>query len=65
MSEKAHMTEYKGQSFLIKVKSTQNHTWQGTVQWIEENKTVPVRSALELLRLLDSAVGTDKEEEQS
>lgn len=58
MNEKVYVTEYKGQSFLIKIKSTQHHTWQGTVQWIEKNETIPFRSALELLRLLDSAICT-------
>jgi hypothetical protein len=42
-------------TFVVKIRYRQNSTWQGHVTWVEENKTVPFRSALELLKLLDSA----------
>ena len=49
------------QNFVVSVKSQENHTWQGTVSWVEGKKQVNFRSALELLKLMDSAL--DKEEE--
>ena len=38
MSEEVHMTEFKGQSFLIKIKSTQNHTWQERCSGLKRTK---------------------------
>lgn len=49
------------QNFVVSVKSQENHTWQGTVSWVEGKKQVSFRSALELLKLMDSAL--EKEEE--
>jgi len=43
-------------TFLVHVKYRQNATWQGTVLWAEENKQAHFRSALELIKLMDSAV---------
>jgi len=48
-------------SFLIKIKYRQNSSWQGTVQWIETGKTQNFKSCLELIRLMDMAVTSDKE----
>ena len=42
-------------TFLVQVQKRQNATWQGQITWMEEKKTVPFRSELELLRLIDSA----------
>ena len=43
-------------TFLVRVQYRQNATWQGHVTWVEENKTVPFRSALELIKLMDEAM---------
>jgi len=48
-------------SFLIKIKYRQNSSWQGTVQWIETGKSQNFKSCLELIRLMDIAVNSDKE----
>lgn len=48
------------QNFVVSVKSQENHTWQGTVSWVEGKKQENFRSALELLKLMDSAL--EKEE---
>jgi len=48
-----------GNSFVIQVLYRQNASWQGNLTWLEAQKTVPFRSCLELIRLLDEAVGTD------
>lgn len=44
------------QSFVIEVKSQENHTWQGTIAWVEGKKKENFRSALELIRLIDSTL---------
>lgn len=54
-----------GETFVINVKCRQNHTWQGTVKWIEGQKEVPFRSALELIKLIDSAIEVVDEEENN
>jgi len=51
-------TTSKDRIFVIEVKDTQNDTWQGVITWTKEGKTVPFRSTLEMIRLLDSAVGS-------
>jgi len=52
------------QTFIVEIKCRQNHTWQGTVCWIEHDETVPFRSVLELLKLIESAA-KDKSPDQS
>lgn len=49
----------KSQStFLVRIEYCQNKTWQGKITWAEENKVAHFRSALELLRIMDEAVGS-------
>ena len=48
-------------AFVIRILDRQNATWQGTVTWADENETVPFRSALELIKLIDSALEPQKE----
>ena len=43
-------------TFVVQIKDTQAGTWQGSVHWVEEDKKENFRSALELIKLLDSAV---------
>lgn len=43
-------------TFVIKVLNTQNATWQGTIDWLEGNRSEAFRSALELIKLVDSAL---------
>jgi len=42
-------------TFIVHVQYRQNTTWQGNVFWAEKNVTRNFRSALELLKLIDSA----------
>ena len=46
----------KRETFVVQILNTQNATWQGTVTWTDGPKTQPFRSALELIRLIDSAL---------
>ena len=58
MDENKKTITTKDKTFVIEIKDTQNATWQGTITWTQENKKVAFRSSLELMRLLDSAIGT-------
>jgi len=49
-------------TFIIQVKGTDNGTWQGTVDWVEEKKKVAFRSVLELIRLMDSSISIQEEQ---
>jgi hypothetical protein len=48
-----------GSTFLVRIYFKQHANWQGTIQWLETNKTVPFRSVLELISLLNEAVEKD------
>ena len=48
------------QSIIINILQQQNATWQGTNTWVDENKTQNFRSALELIRLIDSTMDGEK-----
>jgi hypothetical protein len=48
------------QSFIINILQQQNASWQGTITWVDENKTQNFRSALELIRLIDSTMDGEK-----
>lgn len=66
MSEKMPIHN-SNQSFVVEVKCQENHTWQGTIHWVEGQKKENFRSALEMIRLMDSvlsASAVDKEEMQ-
>ena len=46
----------QGATFVVKIDHCQNNSWQGRVIWADEDKTEHFRSALELLRLMDTAL---------
>ena len=50
----------KNNSFLIVVKDNQQETWQGTIEWVEQNRKQSLRSALEMIKLIDSALQKEK-----
>lgn len=54
----------RGDTFIVNIKNNQNHTWQGTVRWVEAQREIPFRSALELIKLIDSAMDTSEETEE-
>lgn len=47
------------QSFIVNILYQEHATWQGTVTWVDENKTQNFRSAMELLRLIDSTIDSE------
>lgn len=46
----------KHETFVVQIINTQNSTWQGTVTWTDGKKQESFRSALELIKLIDSAL---------
>lgn len=58
LMSKDELSGQKGQmaTFVVHVMHRQNATWQGTVVWAEKNQKANFRSAMELMRLMDSAV---------
>lgn len=50
------MSTQAPQSFLVRIVNTQNATWQGKITWVDKNQTQDFRSALELIKLIDSAL---------
>ena len=55
-------SQKKQGTFIIKIMSTQNSTWQGNVTWVEQNKVQNFRSALELMKMLDAAISENNGE---
>lgn len=51
-------------TFIVKIINQQNSTWQGSLTWVEEQKTEYFRSALELIKMMDEAVGTNSASEE-
>ena len=49
-------------TFIVHVLYRQNATWQGEVVWADKKKKQRFRSALELLKLMDSALDADDSE---
>ena len=47
-------------TFVIKILNKQHSTWQGSVTWVEEQRTQNFRSALELLKMIDGALDENK-----
>lgn len=43
-------------TFIVHVQFRQNATWQGTIQWVDMNKTQSFRSTLEMIKLIDEAL---------
>ena len=60
--EREEMEKLHGEkaTFIVRIQYRQNATWQGQVTWAEENKTMNFRSALELIRLIDSTAEAKK-----
>lgn len=45
-------------TFVIQLKYRQNASWQGSIRWIEGNVERNFRSMLELLKLIEGAIGS-------
>ena len=52
------------ETFVVQILNTQNATWQGTVTWTDGRRTESFRSALELIRLMDSTLLSEEKPEE-
>lgn len=50
----------RGQSFLIRIQFRQNNCWQGSVQWLEGQKTHSFRSVLDLILKINEALDSSE-----
>ena len=66
MAKAEEILEKSGElaTFVIHVKYRQNSTWQGDIFWAEKQEKVYFRSALEMLKLIDSALDQTEENGQ-
>lgn len=46
-------------TFIVNVMYRQNASWQGTIKWVDTGVERSFRSTLEMLKLMDSAIGED------
>ncbi|MBM7560944.1 hypothetical protein [Fusibacter tunisiensis] len=44
-----------GTNFLISIRSTQNNTWQGIIEWLDTGEKIHFRSTIEMIVLLKDA----------
>ena len=65
--EQEQILQTRGQkgTFLLNVKYRQNSSWQGSVTWVDEQREQYFRSALELLKLIDGALVTKNDSEDT
>ena len=52
------------QTFVVEVVDQQNASWQGSVNWVNTGKQEHFRSALEFIRLIDSALESEKKDSE-
>lgn len=48
-------------TFIVEVLFRQNDTWQGSIRWMDQKKIQCFRSTLEMIRLMDEALGGPSE----
>lgn len=49
-------------TFVVQVQFCQNNSWQGTIAWTEQKKEQRFRSTLELIKLIDEALASERGE---
>ena len=62
--EKNRNTLGKKGTFVVHVQYLESSTWQGEIVWAEKNESLKFRSALELLKIMDSALATTEQGEK-
>lgn len=50
-------------TFIVRIISEENSTWQGQIEWVDGKQTQNFRSMLELVRLMDTALSQESEGE--
>lgn len=66
MGEKQEALTGKGRpaTFTIQIQYRENATWQGRILWVEEKRSSYFRSALEMLKMIDSALDQAERKEE-
>ena len=52
----------KKSTFVVKILSNENGTWQGRITYADENRIQYFRSLLEMIRLIDEEVSSEERE---
>lgn len=52
-------------TFIVDIKNTQHQSWQGEITWVQGNRKEYFRSALELVRLVDSVIPREDEDDEN
>lgn len=52
-------------TFMIRVQFTCNSTWQGSISWMEGQKTQRFRSELEMMKLMMEAIKSEQLEDMN
>ena len=50
-----------GETILINIKYCRNYSWQGTMKWLDGQKSYMFRSALEMVMLINNITGGEFE----
>ena len=50
-------------TFILHLQFNQNDSWQGSIKWVESKKTILFRSALEMIKIIESTCQQDSEME--
>lgn len=48
------------ETFMIRIISQENSTWQGQITWLNQTETRCFRSMLELIKMIDTALDTER-----
>lgn len=62
MMTKKQISKKRNASFVVDIKSQENHTWQGRLTWVEEQESQNFRSALELINLMNSVLLNEEDQ---
>jgi alpha-D-ribose 1-methylphosphonate 5-triphosphate synthase subunit PhnI len=63
-SQESKTQPIKGTNFLVTILHTENHSYQGVIQWLDTGEKIHFRSELELITLIRSAVSRHTEDDQ-
>ncbi|WP_455682702.1 hypothetical protein [Thomasclavelia sp.] len=58
------MLNSEKKTFIIDIKDCKNETWQGSLSWVQGKRSENFRSALELIKLIDSAVSKNDDKKE-
>lgn len=53
---KAVKEQFLGANFLVSIYRTENHTFQGVIEWLDTGKKIHFRSEREMLNLIENAL---------